>query len=97
MGAAIATSISYFAQLIQYIYLLRKLKIHVLRSYPTIKMISLALSFLLILYSLLLVPIPSEYHLVLIPTIGLGIFLLLSRGLGLFRIGEIKKVFSLLR
>jgi O-antigen/teichoic acid export membrane protein len=91
MGAAIATSISYFAKLIQYVYLLRKLKIHVLRSYPTIKMISLALSFLLILYS------PTEYHLVLIPTIGLGIFLLLSRGLGLFRIGEIKKVFSLLR
>jgi O-antigen/teichoic acid export membrane protein len=97
MGAAIATSISYFAKLIQYVYLLRKLKIHVLRSYPTIKMISLALSFLLILYSLLLVPIPTEFHLVLIPAIGLGIFLLLSRGLGLFRIGEIKKVFSLLR
>jgi O-antigen/teichoic acid export membrane protein len=97
MGAAIATSISYFAKLIQYTYLLRKLKIHVLRSYPTIKMISLALSFLLILYSLLMVPIPPEYHLVLIPAIGLGIFLLLSRGLGLFRIGEIKKVFSLLR
>jgi len=96
-GAAVATSISYFAKLIQYVYLLRKLKINVLRKFPTIEMISLAISFLFVLFSLQLSPIPQKYHLIVIPVVGLGIFLLLSKGLGLLKISELKKMISLIR
>jgi O-antigen/teichoic acid export membrane protein len=96
-GAAIATSISYFAKLIQYVYLLKKLNIHVLRKFPSIKIISLAISFFLILYSLLFAPIPQKYHLIVIPVIGLCVFLLLSKGLGLLKFSELKKMVSLIR
>ncbi len=96
-GAAIATSISYFAKLIQYSYLLKKLRIPALSNYPAKKMLVLAVSFLLILYSMLYLPIPGSLALVVIPIFGLVIFLLLSRLLGLFKINELKKIISLLR
>jgi O-antigen/teichoic acid export membrane protein len=97
MGAAIATSISYFTKLIQYSYLLKKSRVPVLSNFPAKRLLVLAVLFLLILYSMLYLPIPGSLILVVVPLSGFTIFLLLSRLLGLFKIDELKKIIALLR
>jgi O-antigen/teichoic acid export membrane protein len=97
VGAAIATSISYFAKLIQYVYLLRKLKIRILRNFPTKKIFILAVVFLFILHLTFYLPITDTLLLLVVPPIGLATFVIISRLLGLWEWGELRKVISLLR
>jgi O-antigen/teichoic acid export membrane protein len=96
-GAAIATSISYFAKLIQYSYLLKSLKIHLLTKFPKFQMLILAVAFPLFLYFFIFLPIPGGLTLIVIPVIGFGIFMVLSWTLGLLRWREVKNIVSLLR
>lgn len=96
-GAAVATSLSYFAKLLQYSYLLKKLKIRVLKNYPTKRMLVLIVAFLLLLYSTLYLPIPNGLHLFVIPPLGLGLFIVLARVLGLWRWNELRKIAAFLR
>jgi O-antigen/teichoic acid export membrane protein len=97
VGAAVATSISYFAKLIQYVYLLRKLKIRILHKFPTKKIIILATVFLFVLFLTSYLPLSDTLLLLIVPAIGLVLFLAISRFLGLWDRGELKNVFSLLR
>lgn len=96
IGAAIATSISYFAKLVQYNFLLKKVNIPLMSSFPTKRMIALAVLFLALLRLSLFLPIPEQFTLVAIPIIGLGLFLALSRGLKLWSVKEIKDMRALL-
>lgn len=97
VGAAIATSISYFAKLIQYVYLLRKLKIRILRNFPTKKIFTLAVVFLFILHLAYYLPFADTILLLVVPPMGFVAFVIISRLLGLWEWGELKRMISLLR
>jgi len=97
MGAAIATGISYFAKLIQYAFLLKKLDIRVLQGFQWRRLSVLAVVFLLTLYPFAFLPFNDIQQLVLIPIIGLGLFVLEARALGLMDLAEFKELASTLR
>jgi O-antigen/teichoic acid export membrane protein len=96
-GAAIATSIAYFTKMIQYFYLLGKVRIPVLGDFPKFRILALAVLYPVILYMTLLLPIPGNMVLIIIPVAGLALFLALAWLLKLWHWEELKRITSYLR